>query len=36
MQEDLKHAIERLHHCQASFLEDVAVVEKFGGETAWM
>jgi len=35
MEEDLKQAVERLHHCQASFLEDVAVVEKFGGETAW-
>jgi len=33
--EDLKRVIERLHHCQASFLEDVAVVEKFGDETVW-
>lgn len=33
--DDLKRAIERLHHCQASFLEDVAVVEKFKNETVW-
>lgn len=33
--QDLKQAIGRLHHCQASFLEDVAVVEKFGDETVW-
>jgi hypothetical protein len=35
MIEDLKQGVERLHHCQASFLEDVAVVEKFGEETVW-
>lgn len=35
MDEDLKHAIERLHPCKASFLEDVAVVEMFGEETVW-
>lgn len=35
MEEDLKQAVERLHHCQASFLEDAAVVEKFGDETVW-
>ncbi|MDP3181822.1 MAG: hypothetical protein Q8M54_03270 [Desulfobaccales bacterium] len=35
MDEDLKQAIERLHHCSASFLEDVLVVEKFGGKTVW-
>lgn len=35
MVEDLKQAIEKLHHCQASFLKDVAVVEKFGDETVW-
>ena len=35
MDEDLKQAIERMHHCQASFLEDVAVVEKFGRKTVW-
>jgi hypothetical protein len=27
--------VERLHHCQASFLEDVGVVEMFGKETVW-
>lgn len=35
MDADLKQAVERLHHCQASFLEDVAVVEKFGEKTVW-
>jgi hypothetical protein len=35
MNEDLNQAAERLHHYQASFLEDVAVVEKFGDETVW-
>lgn len=35
MVEDLKRAVERLHHCQASFLEDVAVVEMFGEQTVW-
>ena len=35
MVEDLKRAVERLHHCQASFLEDLAVVEMFGEETVW-
>ncbi|MGO9373778.1 MAG: hypothetical protein ACLQBD_16940 [Syntrophobacteraceae bacterium] len=35
MDDDLKQAMERLHHCQASFLENVAVVEKFGDETVW-
>jgi len=33
--EDLKQAVERLHNCQASFLEDVAVVEGFGEKTVW-
>ena len=35
MDKDLKRAVERLHHCQASFLENVAVVEKFGDQTVW-
>ena len=35
MDEDLKRAVEGLHHCQASFLEDVAVVEMFGEEIVW-
>ena len=35
METGLIEAVERLHHCRASFLEDVAVVEKFGDETVW-
>ena len=35
MDEALKQAVERLHQCQAVFLEDVAVVEKFGEKTVW-
>jgi len=35
MVEDLNRAVERLHHCQATFLEDVVVMEKFGKETVW-
>lgn len=35
MYEDLKQAVEHLHKCKASFIDDVAVVEKFGDETAW-
>ena len=35
MNDDLKQAIEGLHHCQASFLEDLAVVEKFGAKPFW-
>ncbi len=35
MDEGLKQAVERLHQCQASFIEDVAVVEKFGDKTVW-
>ncbi len=35
MVEDLKRAVEHLHHCQATFLEDVAVVEMFGEEIVW-
>jgi hypothetical protein len=34
-QTELKTAIERLHNCHASFVEDVIVVEKFGSETVW-
>jgi hypothetical protein len=33
--DDLKQAVENLHHCQASFLEDAVIVEKFGEETVW-
>jgi hypothetical protein len=35
MDKDLIQAVERLHHCHASFLEDVMVVEKFGEKTVW-
>lgn len=35
MVDDLKRAVERLHHCQASLLDDVAVMEKFGEKTVW-
>jgi len=35
MDKNLIQAVERLHHCQAFFLEDVAVVEKFGEKTVW-
>ncbi|HKN18586.1 MAG TPA: hypothetical protein VJW95_02220 [Dissulfurispiraceae bacterium] len=33
--EDAKKAIERLHNCKASIIENVAVVEKFGSDTVW-
>jgi hypothetical protein len=32
---ELKTAVERMHICSASFLEDVVVVEKFGKKTVW-
>lgn len=32
---DIKQAVERLHNCKASHIENVAVVEKFGTETVW-
>ncbi len=32
---ELKTAVEHLHDCKASFIEDVVVVEKFGDKTAW-
>jgi len=32
---ELKTAVEQLHNCSASFLEDVVVVEKFGKKTLW-
>lgn len=32
---DLRQAIERLHSCKASHIEDVAVVEMFGKEVVW-
>ncbi len=33
--EDTKQAVERLHNCKASYIEEVAVVEKFGLQTVW-
>lgn len=33
--EDLKKAIEKLHKCRASHVEDVVVIEKFGSDTVW-
>jgi hypothetical protein len=33
--EDTKQAVERLHKCKASYIEDVAVIENFGDETIW-
>lgn len=33
--EDVKRAIEHLHNCKAIYLEDVAVIEKFGDKTVW-
>jgi hypothetical protein len=32
---DLKKAIEKLHNCRASHIEDVIVLEKFGSDTVW-
>jgi hypothetical protein len=32
---ELKTAVERMHNCSASFLEDMVVVEKFGKKTVW-
>ena len=33
--EDLKAAIKKLHDCQATHVEDIAVIEKFGQDTVW-
>ncbi len=33
--EEIKKAVEHLHNCKASFIEDVAVIEKFGDKTVW-
>ena len=35
MNEDLKQVVEKIQGCPASFVEDVAVVEKFGEKTVW-
>ncbi len=33
--EDLKKAVERLHECTATYVENIAVIEKFGDKTVW-
>ncbi len=33
--EDLRQAVEHLHSCEATHIEDVAVIEKIGSETVW-
>jgi len=33
--EDTKRTVERLHNCKATCLEDIVVVERFGGGTVW-
>jgi hypothetical protein len=35
MSENLKQVVEQMHGCPASFIGDVAVVEKFGAKTVW-
>ena len=35
MDPEVETAVERLHDCKASFIEDVVVVEKLGDKTAW-
>jgi len=35
MGSELKIAVEKLYNCSASFVEDIAVVEKFGKEIVW-
>lgn len=32
---DLKRAVESLHNCVASHIEDVTIVEKYGSQTVW-
>jgi hypothetical protein len=32
---NLKKAVEQLHKCRASHIEDVIVLEKFGADTVW-
>lgn len=31
----LRGAVEQLHNCHASYVEDVIVVENFGSDTVW-
>lgn len=33
--DDVKQAVQHLHNCKASFIEKVAVIEKFGSQTVW-
>ena len=33
--EDLKVAVEKLHECLATHIEDIAVIEKLGQDTVW-
>jgi hypothetical protein len=35
MDPELKTAVERLHNCVASFIEDIVVLEQFGDKTVW-
>jgi hypothetical protein len=35
MDSELKTAVERMHNCTASFIEDVVVLEKYGDQTVW-
>jgi hypothetical protein len=32
---DIKKAVEQLHNCKASHIEDVTVIEKFGDKIVW-
>lgn len=32
---DLKKAVEQLHKCSASYIEDLIVLEKFDSDTVW-
>ena len=32
---ELRQAVERLHNCKASHVEDITVIEKFGEKTVW-
>lgn len=32
---ELRRAVERLHNCKASHIEDIMVIEKFGEKTVW-
>jgi len=32
---ELRLAVERLHNCKATHVEDIAVIEKFGDQTVW-